>query len=172
VSLQVWSVTSFATGAFFIMSATSGTPSALASQMPSPLAEPLGQGAPGSRCNQLVPPRSTLHSSCLLSTLGGAPRCGVPSGGACQEDGQLGEVGGAVRSRCGSKLAMIEEEDETCEETCPPSGEQGGAPCLQEGPSEGEARNAHGGPALCAPPLAHAAAPPPAAREVVPPNLA
>ena len=36
---QVWSVTS-----------------ALASQMPSPLAEPLGRGAPGSRCNQPVPP--------------------------------------------------------------------------------------------------------------------
>lgn len=154
------------------MSATSRTPTALASQMPSPLAEPLGQGAPGSRCNQLVPPRSTPLIMPTETLGGGAPRCGVPSGGACQEDGQLGEEGGAVRSRCGSKLAMIEEEDETCEETCPPSGEQGGTPCLQEGPSEGEARNAHGGPALCAPPLAHAAAPTPAAREVASPNLA
>ena len=71
------------------------------------------------------------------------PRFGVPSGGACQEDGQLGEEAEAVRSpRSGSKLAMIEEGDETCEESYPASGEQGGAACLQEEPSEGEARSA------------------------------
>ena len=111
-------------------------------------AEQRDQGAPGARCNQLAPPRHhplimpTVHS--LVRT----PRFGVPSGGACQEDGLLGEEAEAVRSRCGSKLAMIDEGEETCEETYPPSGEQGGAPCLQEDPSEGEPRSAHGGSAL------------------------
>lgn len=77
----------------------------------------------------------------------------MPSGGARQEDGQPGEEAEAVRSRCGSKLAMIEEGDETCEESYPSSEEQGAAPCLQEEPNKGEPRSAHGGPALCALPL-------------------
>ena len=93
---------------------------------------------------------------------------------AYQEDEQLGEEAEAVRSRSGSKLTMIEEGDETCEETYPASGEQGGAPCLQEEPSEGEPRSAHGGPALCAPaPRTRRRSQPPARREVAPrPNLA
>ena len=114
-------------------------------------AEPRDRGASGARCNSLRPPRITPLIMPTVHSWVCTPRFGVPSGGACQEDGQLSEEAEAVRSRCGSKLTMIEEVDETCEETCPPSGEHGGAPCLQEDPSEGEPRSAHGGPTLCAP---------------------